>query len=50
VFYLMVNLISFVEDNPHFVLVAMDGLDRASKFVGDVQFVGVEKQDDSKND
>jgi hypothetical protein len=48
-FYLMVNLVGFVEDNPDFVLVTVNGLDRTAKFIGDVQLVGVEQQDDSKN-
>ena len=42
----MVDLISFVEDYPDFVLVTVNGLDRAAKFVGNVQLVGVEQQDD----
>ena len=46
----MVDLISFVEDYPDFVLVTVNGLDRAAKFVGNVQLVGVEQQDDSEID
>ena len=42
----MIDLISLVEDDPDFVLVSVDGLDRPPELVRDVQLVGVEQEDD----
>ena len=44
---LMVDLVRLVEDDPHFVLVPVDRLDRAPEFVRDVELVGVEQEDDA---
>ena len=44
---LMVDLVRLVEDDPHLVLVPVDRLDRAPELVRDVEFVGVEEEDDA---
>ena len=45
----MINLVGFVQDNANFVFVSMNGFNASAKFVGDVQFVCVEKENDSVN-
>ena len=47
--FVMINLVGFVQDNANFVFVSVNGFNASAKFVGDVQFVCVEKENDSVN-
>ena len=44
----MIHLIGLVKDDPDFVLVAVNGLDRSPELVGDVQLVRIEQKDNPK--
>lgn len=41
------HLVGLVEDHPDLVVLALQGPDGLRELVGDVQFVGVEQQDDA---
>ena len=45
--FMVINLVSFVEDDPHLVLVTVNGLNTPPELVRDVQLIGIKEQDDA---
>ena len=43
----MINHVRLVQDNADLVLIAAESLDASLELIGDVQFVGVEEEDDA---